>query len=68
MILGKKTIIPIIKAVIAVIKTAEADKSLIFLMLSWRSGETKSDRFSMTELNASLQKTNPIAKITAIHS
>ena len=42
--------------------------SLTFLMVSCFFGEMKSAMFSMAELNSSMAKTKPIAKITAHHS
>jgi hypothetical protein len=57
-----------INAVIALIKTAAAAKSLIFLIFSFFSGETKSAIFSIDEFNISVTKTNPQAKIKANHS
>jgi len=57
-----------IKAANALIKTAAADKSLIFRMVSCFSGEIKSDMFSIAELSNSIANTKPTAKITAIHS
>jgi hypothetical protein len=67
-ILGIKTINPIIDAAIELIRTPAADKSFIILIVSCFCGETKSAIFSIAELIISTTNTNPIAKIMAIHS
>ena len=55
-------------AVIALINTPEADKSLIFFIISCFSGDIKSAIFSIDELIISRLNTSPIEKITPIHS
>jgi len=59
---------PIVKAMIAAIKTPAAEMSLIFFICSFSPGETKSDKFSMDVLIISATKTNPMERMTAIHS
>lgn len=59
---------PISAATIAAIKTAAADKSFAFLIVSRYSLVIESPSFSIAVLNNSAIKTNPIKKMTMIHS
>lgn len=68
MSLGRNIREPIINEVIALNKTAAADKSLIRLIIVCRSGEIKSQIFSIAALMISATKTKPIQKTTRIHS
>ncbi len=65
---GEKIIIPIITAVIAVIKTAAAAISLILPAFSLKLGDIKSTKLSMAVLKISAVNTKPIDKTMAIHS
>lgn len=67
-ILGMNTSEPMIAAAIAVSNTAPAAKSFERLMASSYSGETRSHKVSIDELNASPAHTEPIANTTSIHS
>ena len=53
---------------IAATRTAPADKSFIFLIVSFFSIEIKSAVFSIAELINSRANTKPVQKMTAIHS
>ena len=57
-----------IAAAIAMINTAPAARSLVRLMASLYSGDTKSAIASSAELTASAASTAPITITTAIHS
>ena len=67
-IFGRKIIRPIARAMIELINTPAADKSLIFLILLSLAGETKSAILSSTELRISMDITSPIARIIKSHS
>jgi len=56
-IFGKKMIHPIIKEIIADNKTAEAAMSFTFFIVRLKSGQTKSQSFSIAELIISKLKT-----------
>ena len=59
---------PMINAQMALISTAPAAKSLIFLIFSFLSGETKSAKFSMAVFMSSRAITRPMAKTKKSHS
>lgn len=65
---GKKIIPPTTAAAIAISKTAPAARSLVRLMASLYSGDTKSASASTAELTASAANTAPITITQAIHS
>ncbi len=67
-ILGTKIINPIISAVMALINTPLADKSLIFFIISCFSGHMKFAICSTEEFIISRLNTSPIEKTMAIHS
>lgn len=68
MSLGRNINTPTINEVIALNRVAAADKSLIFLIIECRSGEIKSQTFSIAVLIISTANTNPMQKTTRIHS
>lgn len=59
---------PTKKEIIAESKTAPADKSLIFLMVGFMEGQTKSHNFSIAEFMISKLKTIAMQIKIAIHS
>lgn len=58
----------IIKVIIAESKTADADMSFTFFMVRLKSGDTRSQSFSMAELIISKLKTTAKHKRIVVHS
>ena len=65
---GKKISNPTTTEQVAEIKTPAAARSLAFFILSLRSGDTKSDKYSIAVLKHSLVNTIPATIIIAIQS
>lgn len=63
-----KIIRPIIKEIKLKIKTAAAAKSFIFPAIGWKSGLTKSTKYSIDELIVSNESTIPMHNNKIIHS
>jgi len=60
--------VPIMNAVIALNRTAAAERSFIFPINGLFSKEIRSQMFSMAELKISETKTKPIEKMSKTHS